>query len=1062
MSGYNDDLTDREQTTVDAETGGGTALMIRRPVLALVISLLIVVAGLAGLYGAEIRELPDVDRPVITVTTNFAGASPETVDRELTAIVEGAIARVSGVASMSSTSTLGRSRVTVEFSDSTDLNVAASDVRDALGRVTNNMPDGADDPRIVKADANSDPVMRLAVTSDRYNVQDMTILVEDLVVDRLAAVPGVADVNVYGDREKIFRVDVDQSRLAAFGLTLADLRSALSNVALDVPAGSLTAQTSDIVVRATADVTTPEGFEDLYINDRIRFRDVANVTLGADPGDSVLRANGRTGLGMGIIRQSASNTLEISQGVRAATQAIQAILPEGVDIRVTSDDATFISGAIDEVRTTLVLAVLIVIAIIFLFLRDWRATIIPAVTLPVSLIGAFAAIWLAGFSVNILTLLALVLATGMVVDDAIVVLENIVRKRNEGMGVRAAAVIGTREVFFAVITTTATLAAVFIPISFLPGQAGGLFTEFGFVLAFTVMISSVVALTLCPMLASRLIKRRDMSTANSKPSRFVAFGGYMSGIYSRLLRRALDAPLIVIVIALMAAGSAFALLPTIPQELTPAEDRAVALVRISAPQGVSLDYTRSRMTEIERLVSPLRDGGEVQNIFAIAGTGGSSNNGFMVLTLAPWGERERSQADIVGELNRAIATVPGLRAFAIQPNSLGIRGAGNGLQFAFVGNSYDELAEVGQQMVEKLEQDPRFRQIRLSYETTQPQISVQIDRARASDLGVNIDGLAEALQALLDGREVAQVFIEDRSFPVKLLSTNNPINDPTDLESIYLKAGDGRIVPMSTIATLTEKAVAPDLRRESQMRSVSITAGLAPAFALGDAWAEAVVMAEPLMPGGVRIIPLAEAATLDQSSNDMLITFGIAIIVVLLVLSAQFESFVSAFIIISTVPLGLACAIFAMAMTGGSLNVYSQIGLVLLVGVMAKNGILIVEFANQLRNTGMDIRSAIEEASNIRLRPVMMTMISTVLGSVPLLLAFGAGAEARVALGWVIVGGLGLAMIATLFLTPVAYLLLARFATPSAEEERRLDVELREAGELANRRNAQPELSPGE
>jgi HAE1 family hydrophobic/amphiphilic exporter-1 len=1062
MSGYDDDMTDREKTTVDAETGGGTALMIRRPVLALVISLLIVVAGLAGLYGAEIRELPDVDRPVITVTTNFAGASPETVDRELTAIVEGAIARVSGVASMSSTSTLGRSRVTVEFSDSTDLNVAASDVRDALGRVTNNMPDGADDPRIVKADANSDPVMRLAVTSDRYNVQDMTILVEDLVVDRLAAVPGVADVNVYGDREKIFRVDVDQSRLAAFGLTLADLRSALSNVALDVPAGSLTAQTSDIVVRATADVTTPEGFEDLYINDRIRFRDVANVTLGADPGDSVLRANGRTGLGMGIIRQSASNTLEISQGVRAATEGIQAILPEGVDIRVTSDDATFISGAIEEVRTTLILAVLIVIAIIFLFLRDWRATIIPAVTLPVSLIGAFAAIWLAGFSVNILTLLALVLATGMVVDDAIVVLENIVRKRNEGMGVRAAAVIGTREVFFAVITTTATLAAVFIPISFLPGQAGGLFTEFGFVLAFTVMISSVVALTLCPMLASRLIKRRDMSAANSKPSHFVAFGGYMSGIYSRLLRRALDAPLIVIVIALMAAGSAFALLPTIPQELTPPEDRAVALVRISAPQGVSLDYTRSRMTEIERLVSPLRDSGEVQNIFAIAGTGGSSNNGFMVLTLAPWGERERSQADIVGELNRAIATVPGLRAFAIQPNSLGIRGAGNGLQFAFVGNSYDELAEVGQQMVEKLEQDPRFRQIRLSYETTQPQISVQIDRARASDLGVNIDGLAEALQALLDGREVAQVFIEDRSFPVKLLSTNNPINDPTDLESIYLKAGDGRIVPMSTIATLTEKAVAPDLRRESQMRSVSITAGLAPAFALGDAWAEAVVMAEPLMPGGVRIIPLAEAATLDQSSNDMLITFGIAIIVVLLVLSAQFESFVSAFIIISTVPLGLACAIFAMAMTGGSLNVYSQIGLVLLVGVMAKNGILIVEFANQLRNTGMDIRSAIEEASNIRLRPVMMTMISTVLGSVPLLLAFGAGAEARVALGWVIVGGLGLAMIATLFLTPVAYLLLARFATPSAEEERRLDVELREAGELANRRNAQPELSPGE
>ncbi|MEQ8305660.1 MAG: efflux RND transporter permease subunit [Hoeflea sp.] len=1036
--------------------------MVRRPVLAMVISLLIVVAGLAGLYGAEIRELPDVDRPVITVTTQFSGAAPETVDRELTAIIEGAVARVSGVASISSTSTLGRSRVTIEFNDSSDLNVAASDVRDSLGRVTNNMPDGADEPRIVKADANSDPVMRLAVTSDRLNVQDMTVLVEDMVVDRLAAVPGVADVNVYGDREKIFRVDVDQSRLAAFGLTLADLRNALRNVALDVPAGSLTARSSDIVVRATADITTPEGFEQLYINDRVQFRDVASVTLGADPGQTVLRANNRTGIGMGIIRQSASNTLEISEGVKAATEQLREILPEGVDIRVTSDDARFISGAIDEVRSTLLLAVAIVIAIIFLFLRDWRATIIPAVTLPVALIGAFAAIWLAGFSVNILTLLALVLATGMVVDDAIVVLENIVRKRNEGMGVRAAAVIGTREVFFAVITTTATLAAVFIPISFLPGQAGGLFTEFGFVLAFTVLISSVVALTLCPMLASRLIKRKAAPVSGGRQGVFERWGGYFSSLYRAVLRRALDAPLVVIVIALLVAGAALFTAGSIPQELTPPEDRAVALMRISAPQGVSLDYTRARMGEIERLVAPLQESGEVTNVFSIAGTGGSANNGFMVLTLAPWGERVRSQGEIVGQVNGMLQTVPGLRAFAIQPNSLGIRGAGNGLQFAFVGNSYDELAEVAQEMVTKLEQDARFRQIRLSYETTQPQISVRIDRERASDLGVNIDGLAEALQALLDGREVAEVFIEDRSYPVKLMSTTNPINDPTDLESIYLKAGDGRIVPMSTIASLTEKAVAPDLRRESQMRSVSITAGLTPGFALGDAWAEAVDMAEPLMSEGVRIIPLAEAATLDESSRDMLITFGIAIIVVLLVLAAQFESFVSALIIISTVPLGLACAIFAIAMTGGSLNVYSQIGLVLLVGVMAKNGILIVEFANQLRNRGMDVREAIEEASNIRLRPVMMTMISTVLGSVPLLLAFGAGAEARIALGWVIVGGLGLAMIATLMLTPVAYLLLARFATPSAQEEQRLEAELRDASNGGASRGAKPEMVPGE
>lgn len=1039
-----------EDEVILARHGGIAALMVRRPVLAIVINMLIVVAGLAGIYGAEIRELPDVDRPVITVTTNFSGAAPETVDRELTAVIEGAVARVAGVASISSTSSLGRSRVTIEFNGDTDLNIAASDARDAIGRVVNNLPDGADEPRIVKADANSDPVMRLAVTSADLSVQDMTIFVEDVVLDKLAAVPGVADVAVYGDREKVFRVDVDQSRLAALGLTIADLRNALRNVALDVPAGSLTARSSNIVVRATADVTTPEGFETLLINDRVRFGDVATVTLGPDPGDSALRANGKSGIGLGIVRQAASNTLEISDGVRAAVDAMRPTLPEGLDIAVTSDDAVFVSGAIDEVRSTLIMASAIVIAIIFVFLLDIRATIIPAVTLPVALTGAFAAIWMAGFSVNILTLLALVLATGMVVDDAIVVLENIVRKRNEGMGARAAAVIGTREVFFAVITTTATLAAVFIPISFLPGQAGGLFREFGFTLAFSVMLSSIVALTLCPMLASRLIKSHD---GTSRKGGFTQrIGAATSGLYRRTLRSALDAPMVVIVIALLVAGAAFIVARTIPQELTPPEDRAVALMSISAPQGVSLDYTRAQMLELERLVMPLRDSGEVTNIFAIAGRGGSANGGFMVLTLAEWGNRDRSQQEIVGDINRRVSGVPGVRAFAIQPNSLRIRGAGNGLQFAFTGNDYAVLADTAQKMVAALEADSRFRQVRLSYETTQPQLSVRIDRERASDLGINIDGLAEALQALLDGREVATVFIADRSYPVKLVSTTNPVNDPTDLEAIYLKTADGRMVPMAAIASLEERAIAPELNRETQLRSVSITAGLAPAFALGEAWQTAQGIAAEIAPSGVNAVPLAEAATLDQSSRDLAFTFGIAIVVVLLVLAAQFESFVSAFIIIATVPLGIACAVFAMAFSGGSLNVYSQIGLVLLVGIMAKNGILIVEFANQLRNQGVGLREAVEEAANIRMRPVLMTMISTVLGAVPLLLAFGAGAEARIALGWVIAGGLGLAMIATLYMTPVAYLLLARFATPSAEEESRLVRELR----AAENRQAKP------
>ena len=1029
------------------ETGGKgiTALFVRRPVLAFVLNTLIAVAGLAAFYGVEIRELPDVDRPVITINADFTGAAGETIDREVTAVIEGAVARVSGVKSISSTSSYGQSRVTIEFSDDVNLDVAASDARDAVSRVQNNLPEDMDAPRIVKADANADAVLRLAVTSDTMSVEDMTILVEDEIVDTLAAVPGVADVQVYGDREKIFRVDIDQKKIASQGLTIADIRAALATVAFDTPAGSLTTSNQDIIVRATADVTTPEAFENLVIGGRTRLRDVATVTLGGDPGESSLRSNGKTGIGLGIIRQAQSNTLDISTGVREAVQRLAATLPEGTEVRVTSDDAIFVEGAIHEVEIALGLSVSIVLIIIYIFLLDWRATLIPGLAMPVALIGTVAAIYIAGFSINILTLLALVLATGLVVDDAIVVLENIVRRRNEGMGPRAAAVLGTQEVFFAVIATTATLSAVFIPLSFLPGQTGGLFREFGFVLAMSVLLSSIVALSLCPMLASRMLKASNGAKTEQRTGLMGRLGRGLSGLYARCLRACLNAPFLVVLASVLFAGAAYACLGLVKQELTPLEDRSLALMRISAPQGVSLDYTTQQMRRIEELIQPLRDSGEIENTFARAGSGGSVNSGFMVMTLAPWSKRDRTQQQIVTDINALMLQVPGVRAFAITPNSLGIRGAGNGLQFAIVGNSYAELGTAAASIVAEMEKDPRFRQPRLSTDATQPQLAVAIDRERASDLGVNITGLAESIQAMLDGSEIADVFIEDRSYPVKLISTSNPINDPTDLENIFLKVSDGRYVPMSTIATLTERAVAPSLAREQQLRAVSITANLATGFALGEALTAAEAIAAPLLPSGSRIIPLAEAATLGETTGSMLTIFGFALVIILLVLAAQFESFVSAVIIMATVPLGLACAIFALIFTGTSLNAYSQIGLVLLVGVMAKNGILIVEFANQLRDRGRNVREAIEEAATIRLRPVMMTMICTVLGGLPLVLASGAGAEARIALGWVIVGGLGLATVSTLFLTPVAYLLLGRFVTPNVHEEARLKRELEEA-----------------
>jgi len=527
---------------------------------------------------------------------------------------------------------------------------------------------------------------------------------------------------------------------------------------------------------------------------------------------------------------------------------------------------------------------------------------------------------------------------------------------------------------------------------------------------------------------------------------FDVVGDWLQRLFVRILHFSLRAPLVILTVSVLVFALAISLWGQLDQEVTPQEDRSVALLSISAPQGVSLDFTTQQMRRVEELVQPLMNSGEIENTFSIAGIG-SSNRGFMVMSLSPQDQRERSQQAIVGDINRLMGTIPGIRAFAIQPNSLGIRGGGRGLSFAVVGSNYDRLSDTADTLIAALEENPRFGRISSSYETTQPQLLVTIDRDRADDLGININGLAEAMQALLEGREVGTVFIEDRSFDVKMLSTTHPVRDPSDLQSIFLRTGDGRMVPMSTVVSLQEQAVAPSLSRESQLRSVAITASLTPGFALGDALQQAEQLAGPMLEDGMRILPLSEAAALDETSNALILTFGFALLIVFLVLAAQFESFISALIVIFTVPFGLACAIFALLISGVSLNVYSQIGLVLLVGVMAKNGILMVEFANQLRNRGYAVREAIEEAAIIRLRPVMMTMMSTVLGALPLVLSTGPGAEARESLGWVIVLGLGMASVATLFLTPVAYLLLARFSRPQQEEQDRLQRELEVADE---------------
>ncbi len=1028
-----------------------TALFVRRPVLALVVNALVIVAGLAAFNAVEIRELPDIDRPVVTITVNYTGASPESIDSEITSEIESAASRVAGVVDISGQSQFGRSRVTVEFGTDVNLDVAANDLRDAVGRIRNDLPDDIDEPQIVKADANSEPIMRVSVTADDLSIEDLTTLVEERVTDRLAAVDGVADVQVFGDQQAIFRVDVDQAALAARGLTIADLSEALDTVTFDAPAGSLQNANQSLVVRADARLATPEAIGDLLVNDRTRVRDIASVSLGPDLETSQLRVNTRIGVGLGIVRAAKSNTIEISQNVREAVGELSQSLPKGVNIQVTSDDAQFINSALHEVELSLAIGIVVVVAVIYLFLGDWRATLIPALTIPVSLIGTLAAMWAVGFSINIITLLALVLATGLVVDDAIIVLENIVRRRGMGLKSRAAAVLGTREVFFAVLATTATLAAVFVPISFLPGTAGGLFREFGFVLAIAVLISSVTALTFAPMLAATLLPESggDHTMRRSLFARALGHVGQgLANLYNRILNWSLGAPLVVIALSIAFGAAALVAYVQLPRELTPREDRGTVLMSVSAPQGVSIDYMGRQMDKVNAILKPYLDSSEGASIFSIAGRG-SANSGFVVLTLAPWEERTRSQAAIAAEINGQVSRIPGIRAFAINPNSLGIRGGGQGLRFALLGQDYDGLASASDILIAAMEKRPEFRNVRLDYQATQPQLSVEIDRDRAQDLGVSIAGLGDGLQAVLDGHEVVSVTVGDRSIPVKLISTATPLDDPKDLENVFVRTGDGRMVPMSAIATVREEATAPSLAREGQQRAVPITSELGPGVALAEALGAAREIAGAVLPEGYRITPVGEAKTLEETSGGLAITFGFAIVVILLVLAAQFESFIAALIIIATVPFGLAAAVFAMVAMGGSLNLYSQIGLVMLVGIMAKNGILIVEFANQLRDEGMSVRRSIEEACRIRLRPVMMTMIATIVGAVPLTVAFGAGAEARQALGWVLVGGLGIATVFTLFLTPVVYLLLAGLSRPRAAGEVRLTRELEEAEGLA-------------
>ena len=1018
------------------------SLSIRRPVLILVLNLLIVTAGIAALYSLEVRELPDVDRPIITVSANYPGAAPETVDSEVTSRLEGAVARVSGVKAIRAQSEEGNSRIRVEFRPGIDIEDAANETRESVAQVERRLPAEVEQLAIVKADNDAQGVVNIAVSSEKYDLETLTDIVETDLAPLFLNVPGVADVRLDGDRQRVLRVSVDNLRLTSFQLSISDVARALSTAPFDVPAGSIRSTDHQLIVRADATSVNEQDVRDIVISGDVKVGDVASVYFGPADLRSIVRLDGKPVIGLSVIRQARSNTIKISDEVLSMVDGLRQRFPD-LEMTVTSDDAEFIRDSVDEVLQSLVLTIALVIGTLWLFIGKFRATLIPALAIPVSLIGSLAILWMFGFSINILTLLALVLATGLIVDDAIVVSENIQRRRAAGMGARAAAVIGTREVFFAVVATTAVLVAVFVPIAFLPSTAGRLFREFGGVLAGSVIISSFVALSLVPALTAK-IPAIDVSK-QKKTGLLSRFGTACVNGYERALHFVLKFSAAVVVFCTLIGAGAYYVFNELDNELLPPEDRGVIRVFARGPDGTGINFMDKQALKTEALLLPNIEQGEIKSIYTVVGRW-DPNILFITVPLAKWEDRERTQQQIINELRPMLAQVAGAPGRAFGSNSLNLRGFGGGFEMALTGDNYLDIYQAALDFSKQIEDTlPELGRVKVSYEPTQPQLRVSIDRRRAEELGVAFDDVSRTLRAAINGDDIVDLNVGDQAVPIILQASNRNSLDPASILNLYVSSTKGGLVPLSSVAFVTEEGVAAELERHAQRRAIELEMELPAEVTIEQAVTSIRALANNTLPAGIGVVFLGEALTFQETNQQVLLTYLLAFLIVLLVLAAQFESFNSAFVVMLTVPFGIAAAIYALYFTGTSINIYSQIGLVMLIGLLAKNSILLVEFANQLRDAGMDVKEAIIEAGKVRLRPIMMTLVSTILGGLPLILSTGAGAEARNAIGWVVFGGLGLAVVFTLFLTPVLYFAFARFTKPKADEENRLNLELEAA-----------------
>jgi multidrug efflux pump len=1017
-------------------------LSVRRPVVAAVGATLLTIIGLVGFLNLSVREYPDTDPPVISVSTAYTGASAQVIENRITQPLEDRLAGIEGIEAIASRSMDGRSEISLEFRPGRDVDAAANDVRDRVASALGDIPDDSLPPEVRKVDADSQPVIVFLVRAPGWDPIRLGELVDRVLVDRLSNVDGVAQINTPGLARPAMRVWLDPGRLAAYGLTTRDVETALRAQNVELPAGRIEGQAQNVALRVTRDFVTPAHFSSLVIGRaqdgyQVRLGDVARVEEGPENPYSGFRYNGAQAVGVGVIRQSGANTLEVVQALKREVALIEPDLPAGVSVETGSDSSLFIEQAIQGVWHTLAEAAVLVTLVIFLFLGSWRATFIPAITVPICLIGAFAVLWLAGYSINLLTLLAMVLAVGLVVDDAIVVLENVHHRIEQGEPPLLAAFAGARQVSFAVISTTLVVCAVFVPVMFLAGQTGLLFRELAVAMIATVALSGFLALSLAPMLCSKLLRPAGDSGFSARIERTLER-------MNRLYARSLDAVMarwvpFAGVTAVLVLGAAF-IFTQLDSELVPPEDTGIVDTRLSAPEGTGYAQLGRYLAEAETAVLPLvGDGRPVRGIIGRFPSGGVAGEDFnaanLNVFLRHWDEREETTDDVVRQINRALAQVASVRGNATVRSSLG-RGRGQPINFVIAGTSYQELARARDRIMAAAREYPGIVNLDADYVETKPQTLIDIDRQRAGDLGISIDDVSQALQSLMGSRRVSTYVRDGEEYRIIVQADAAGRESEARLDGVYVRTRAGDLAPLSNIVTLRESATARELGRFNKLRAITLQGSVAPGHTLGSALAfleEEAGRSPEIIAVGYR----GESQAFKQTGGSIWLIFAITVFVIYLLLAAQFESFIHPAIIVSAVPLAVSGGVLGLWLCGMTINLYSQIGIVMLVGLSAKNGVLIIEFANQLRDEGLAVHAAIREAAVRRLRPIVMTSLATVAGAVPLAIASGAGAGARSAIGVVVVFGVSLATAVTLYVVPMLYRWLApRTSSPQATTRR--------------------------